>query len=116
MTTLPAPVEAAPETRRLRQFTRLPRSCLVAVDNLWLLADWAALPGSSRSRSASWRSASRSYLIQKHFRGDTTGRALAIGSLLGVLAAVPTSITGPTAGLVVLGYAGFRWLLSAEGG
>jgi hypothetical protein len=83
---------------------------LVVVDNLWLLADWAALLWIITIPLCFLVVSIPTYLIQKHLHGDTTGRALAIGSLFGVLAAVPLSITGTTAGLIVLGYAGFRWL------
>ena len=109
MNTLPAPVDAA-ATRDRPAIHPLAAVLLVIVDNLWLLADWAALLWVVTIPLCFLVVSIPSYLIQKHMNGDTTGRALAIGSLLGVLAAVPLSITGTTAGLIVLGYAGFRWL------
>jgi len=84
---------------------------MVAVDNLWLLADWAAFAWIITIPLCFLAVCLPAYLIQKHFRGDTSGRAMAIGSLLGVLAAIPTSITGTGIGLVILGYAGLRWLM-----
>jgi hypothetical protein len=83
---------------------------MVAIDNLWLLADWAALLWMVTIPLSFVAVMIPTYLIQKHVRGDSTGRALAVSSLLGVLAAIPTPITGTTAGFIVLGYAGFRWL------
>jgi hypothetical protein len=109
VTTLPAPVEAAPK-RETPAIHPLAAVLLVVVDNLWLLADWAALLWIITIPLCFLVVSIPTYLIQKHLHGDTTGRALAIGSLFGVLAAVPLSITGTTAGLIVLGYAGFRWL------
>jgi hypothetical protein len=106
---LPAPANAAPQPDP-PAIHPLAAVLLVAVDNLWLLADWAALFWIVTIPLCFLAVGIPSYLIQKHMRRDTTGRALAIGSLLGVLAAIPLSITGTTAGLVVLGYAGFRWL------
>jgi hypothetical protein len=88
----------------------LAAALLIAVDNLWLLADWAVLAWVVTIPLSFLAVCLPAYLIQKHFRGDSTGRALAIGSLLGVLAAIPTSITGTGAGRAVLGYAGLRRL------
>jgi len=49
------------------------------------------------------------HIIQKFMKGDPTGRALAVSSFLGVLAAVPTPITGTAIGALALGFAGFRY-------
>jgi hypothetical protein len=48
------------------------------------------------------------FLIQRHMRGDTAGRSLAISMLLGVVAAVPFSVTGSGLGIALLGYSGLR--------
>ena len=109
MSQLPVPTDAG-SRREGPAIHPLSAVLLVAVDNLWLLADWAAILWIVTIPLSFVAVSLPTYLIQKHMRGDSTGRALAIGSLLGVLAAIPTSITGTTAGLVVLGYAGIRWL------
>ena len=43
------------------------------------------------------------YLIQRHLKNDSKGRALTFATILAVLAAIPTPITGTPVGL---GFAG----------
>jgi hypothetical protein len=43
---------------------------------------------------------------------DPAGKSMAVAAALGVLAAVPTPITGTTVGAFALGLAGFRFLRS----
>ena len=85
---------------------------LIVVDNLWMLADWAALLWAVTIPLSFLAVFLPSYFIQKFLKGDPTGKALAVASFLGVLAAVPTPITGTTVGLVALGFAGFKFLKS----
>lgn len=79
---------------------------LTAVDSLWAVFDFAppiwivAIPFCFVAVFVP------TYLIQKHLKGDTTGRALAFASLLGVLAAIPTPITGTTVGFGLLAWTG----------
>lgn len=105
------PVREEPQ-RRIDEPAIHPLAALlmIAVDNLWLLADWAVLAWIITIPLSFLAVSVPSYLIQKHYRGDSSGRSLAIGSLLGVLAAIPTSITGTSVGLVVLAYSGLRKL------
>jgi hypothetical protein len=105
--TLPAPATAE---RRDASIHPLSAVLLITVDNLWMLADWAAFAWIITIPLSFVAVSLPVYLIQRHFRGDSPGRAIAIASLLGVLAAVPTPITGTATGLVVLGYAGLRSL------
>jgi uncharacterized membrane protein len=107
---LPIPQPPAPE-RRERSIHPLSAVLLITVDNLWLLADWAAFAWLITIPLSFLAVCVPVYLIQKHFRGDSSGKAMAIASLLGVLAAVPTPVTGTATGLIVLGYAGLRSLL-----
>ena len=109
MSELPVPAEAAPKKEQ-PMIHPLSAVLLVAIDNLWLLADWAALLWIVTIPLSFVAVTLPCYLIQKHVKGDPTGRALAISTLLGVLAAIPTPITGTTVGFIVLGFAGFRWL------
>src|SRR5438309_4085093 len=79
---------------------------LIAVDSLWAVFDWlppiwlVAIPGCFLAVFVP------SYLIQKHLKKDSTGRALAFATALGVLAAIPTPITGTSVGLGVLAWSG----------
>src|SRR5438067_3775320 len=71
---------------------------LVAVDSLWAIFDFVpplwiiAIPGCFAATFIP------TFLIQKHLKHDTTGRALAFATLLAVLAAIPTPITGTPIG------------------
>src|SRR5262245_48821695 len=51
------------------------------------------------------------FLIQKHLKNDTTGRALTFAMLLGVLAGLPTPITGTIVGSGLLAWTGLGKLL-----
>ena len=46
------------------------------------------------------------YLIQRHLKNDSKGRALAFATLLAVLAALPTPITGTVVGASLLAWTG----------
>jgi hypothetical protein len=84
---------------------------LLVVDNLWNLADWSVL-GWILTMPLSFVSVLvPAFFIQRHLKEDTVGRAVAISLFLAVLAAVPTSIIGTPAGLVVLAWAGMSRLL-----
>jgi hypothetical protein len=55
------------------------------------------------------------FLIQKHLKRDSTGRALTFATLLAVLAAIPTPITGTPIGLGLLAWTGLGKLLGRLG-
>lgn len=97
-----------PEPRAL--IHPLSAALLIAVDGLWALADWAVLAWMVTIPLSFLAVCVPTYLIQKHLNGDPGGRSLAVGSLLGVLAAVPTPITGTVVGGLVLAMAGLRSL------
>ena len=84
---------------------------LVAVDSLWAIFDWVppvwivAIPGCFVAVFIP------TFLIQKHLKQDSTGRALAFATVLGVLAAIPTFITGTPVGLGLLAWTGLGKLL-----
>ena len=48
------------------------------------------------------------FLVQKYMSEDDTGLALTKGFVVGVLAGVPTSITGSAGAFYIVGAAGFR--------
>ena len=85
---------------------------LIAVDSLWAVFDWVpplwivAIPLCFLAVFVPC------FLIQKHLNGDSTGRALAFATGLGVLAAIPTPITGTSVGLGVLAWSGLGKFLS----
>jgi len=85
---------------------------LIAVDSLWAIFDWVppiwlfAIPLCFLAVFVPC------FLIQRHLKGDSTGRALAFATGLGVLAAIPTPITGTSVGLGVLAWSGLGKFLS----
>jgi hypothetical protein len=46
------------------------------------------------------------YLIQRHLKNDSKARALTFATILAVLAAIPTPITGTPVGLGLLAWSG----------
>ena len=79
---------------------------LVAVDSLWAVFDWlppiwiVAIPGCFLAVFIP------TYLIQRHLKNDSNGRAITFATVLGVLAAIPTPITGTAVGIGLLGWTG----------
>ena len=104
----PQPVRATPPAAPTEgpPIHALSALVLVAVDSLWALFDWVpptwviAIPGCFAAVFVP------SYLIQRHLKNDTRGRALAFATILGVLAAIPTPITGTPVGLGLLAWTG----------
>ena len=84
---------------------------LVAVDSLWAIFDWVppvwivAIPGCFAAVFVP------TYLIQRHLKNDSKGRALTFATILAVLAAIPTPITGTPVGLGLLAWTGLGKLL-----
>ncbi len=79
---------------------------LTAVDSLWVVFDFAppiwivAIPFCFVAVFFP------TFLIQKHLKHDGNGRALAFASVLAVLAAIPTPITGTSVGFGLLAWTG----------
>lgn len=94
---------APPDSRPIHALSAL---VLIAVDSLWAVFDWVppvwilAIPLCFLAVFVPC------LLIQKYLKHDPTGRAIAIATLLGVLAAIPTPITGTSVGLGVLAWSG----------
>ncbi len=84
---------------------------LVAVDSLWAVFDWAppiwpvAIPFCFLAVFIP------TFLIQKNLRKDSNGRALTFATILAVLAAIPTPVTGTPIGLGLLAWTGLGKLL-----
>jgi hypothetical protein len=93
----------APDSRPIHALSAL---ILVAVDSLWAVFDLAppiwliAIPGCFVAVFVP------TFLIQKHLKRDSIGRALTFATLLAVLAAIPTFVTGTPVGLALLAWSG----------
>jgi hypothetical protein len=79
---------------------------LVFVDNLWMLADWNAVTWFLTIPLSFFSVSVITAGIQRFLHRDSWGKSLGKGLLLGVLAGVPTSITGTPVGLALLTWAG----------
>jgi len=88
---------------------------LVAVDNLWNLAEWAVVDWIFTIPLSFVTVFVPVFLLQKHLKKDSNGWALAFAMLLGALAAIPTSITGTPVGLGLLAWTGLRKVMGKGG-
>ena len=79
---------------------------LVAVDSLWAVFDWAPPLWIAAIPLCFIAVFVPTFLIQRHLKNDTRGRALTFASILAVLAAIPTPITGTPVGLALLAWTG----------
>lgn len=86
---------------------------LLVFDNLWtipefVVIDWiVTIPLSFVSVFVP------TFFIQKTLKRDSAGRAFVFALLLGVLAAVPTSLTGTPVGLAILAWTGISKLVGS---
>ena len=107
---------AAEQHSDLNLIHPLSAALLIAVDSLWTIADWAVLAWLVTIPLSFLAVFLPSLLIQKHFRKDSLGKSAAVAAFLGVLAAIPTPITGTMVGTLALALAGFRTLRSKGSG
>jgi hypothetical protein len=84
---------------------------LVAVDNLWNLADWTVIGWWVTVPAAFVTVFLPAFTVQRLLKRDGWGRALVLAALLGGLAAVPTSIFGTPVGLALLAWTGLDRIL-----
>lgn len=107
---------ALPEPPPARRFDApvhpLAAALLVFVDNVWMLADWNAVTWFITIPLSFFSVAVTTAFIQRFFHRDGWGKSLGKGLLLGVLAGVPTSVTGTPIGIALLTWAG---ILRAKG-
>ncbi len=109
----PATSSDSPPARRLDAPVHpLAAALLVFVDNLWNLADWAVVDWIVTIPLSFLTVFAPVVFIQRFLGRDGWGKSFGKGLLLGVLAAVPTSITGTPVGLALLTWAG---ILRARG-
>ena len=97
-----------PTTDARAPFHPYSAALLIAVDNLWNLADWTVI-GWFLTIPLSFLSVSMPvFWIQRRRNGDRRRIALAKAVFLGVVAAVPFSVTGTPIGLALLAWAGLK--------
>ncbi len=89
-------------------FHPLAATLLLLVDNLWNLADWAVIAWIITIPLSFLTVFLPTFYIQRQSGGDSVRKAFFKALFLGVVAAVPTSITGTPIGLVLLAWAGIR--------
>ena len=84
---------------------------LLGVDNMWNLAEWTVVSWILTIPASFVTVAVPTFWIQRKFRRNSIGKALFFAGVLGVIAAVPTSLTGTPVGLAFLAWTGVsRWL------
>ncbi|MCP5518389.1 MAG: hypothetical protein H7A45_14140 [Verrucomicrobiales bacterium] len=83
---------------------------LVAVDNLWNFADWAVVSWVVTIPLAFVTVFLPAFMVQRFVKRDGGPRAVRMAGLLGVLAAVPYSLFGTSAGLALLAWSGLNRL------
>jgi len=110
-----APPAAEPH-QDLNLIHPLSAALLIAVDSLWTFADWAVLAWMVTIPLSFLAVFLPSFLIQKHFKKESAGKSAAVAAFLGVLAAIPTPITGTMVGTMALALAGFRSLRTRGSG
>lgn len=84
---------------------------LMAVDNLWMLADWSAMAWLFTIPLSFVTVAVPTFFIQKLVQKDSFTRAAGLSFLLGTIAAIPTSIFGTPVGLALLAWTGLNKIL-----
>jgi hypothetical protein len=107
----PTRIEPEPVTPRGPPVHPLAALLLVAVDNLWNLADWTVIGWWVTIPASFVTVFLPTFMIQRLLKRDGWGRAGILGALLGGLAAVPTSIFGTPVGLALLAWTGLDRLL-----
>jgi hypothetical protein len=87
---------------------------LVAVDSLWAIFDWLPPVWPLAIPLCFLGVFVPTLMIQKSLKGDPTGKALAFAFILGVLAAIPTPITGTPIGIGLLAWTGLGRILGRQ--
>jgi len=84
---------------------------LVAVDSLWAIFDWLPPVWPIAIPLCFFAVFLPTLMIQKHLQRNSTGKALAYAFILGVLAAIPTPISGTPVGIGLLAWSGLGRVL-----
>jgi hypothetical protein len=104
------PFAARPAGDTSIPFHPLAVTLMIVVDSLWNLADWAVVGWMLTIPLSFMTVFWPALFIQRLVRRDGWGAAFAKALFLGVVAAVPTSVTGTPIGLALLAWAGIRKL------
>jgi len=110
------PTEPGSETRRGSPVHPLAAMLLLVVDNLWNLADWAVVSWLVTVPLGFLSVFLPALVIQRFVKKDRLRRALALATVLGLVAAVPTSITGTPVGVALLAWFGLDKLIGRTSG
>jgi hypothetical protein len=81
-------------------------AALLFVDNLWMLADWNALTWLLTIPLSFLSVAATTFFLQRFLHRDGWTKSFGKSLLLGIIAGVPTSVTGTPVGLALLTWAG----------
>ena len=81
---------------------------LVVVDNLWALEDWLILTWILTIPLSFLSVFIPTYWLQRHFRRDSRLTAFWKALFFGIIAGIPTSVTGTPIGLALLAWAGIK--------
>jgi hypothetical protein len=118
---LPAPVQAGEPGRPLPieephatggpPVHPLAAVLLLLVDNLWNLADWTIIDWIVSIPLSFVMVFLPALVIQRRLMKNRWRRAFGFAALLGLIAAVPTSVTGTPIGLAILAWTGISKLL-----
>lgn len=84
---------------------------LLVFDNLWTVPEFIVMNWTVTLPLSFISVFVPTFVIQNTLKKDGFGRALAYALLLGVLAAVPTSLTGTPVGLAILAWTGISKLM-----
>ena len=107
----PAPPAATPPAAPpggRAPFHPLAAALLLVIDNLWNFADWAVIDWIFTIPLSFITVFVPTLLIQHRKQGDGWGKAIAKAVFLGVVAAVPFSVTGTPVGLALLAWVGLK--------
>lgn len=112
----PAPIPDPPPSPGGAPVHPLAALLMMLVDNLWNLTDWAVLSLFITVPLCFVMVFTSTFIIQKLVMKNRAGRAFGFALLLGVIAAVPTSVTGTPVGLALLAWTGISRLLGKPTG
>ena len=102
------------EPRRGAPVHPLAALLLLFVDNLWNLADWTVIDWIFSIPLSFVMVFVPALFIQKGLMKNRWARAFGLAALLGLIAAVPTSLTGTPIGLALLAWTGLSRLIGTD--
>ena len=100
------PPQAPPDSRA--PFHPLSATLLIIIDNAWMFEEWAVITWIFTIPLSFLSVFVPVYWIQRRKQGDPRDKALAKAFFLGLVAAVPFSVTGTPVGLALLAWAGLK--------